>query len=320
MGLVATTPIPTLNGWRRAIDLRPGDIIFDQAGCAQPVRSVQQYIPSTCYRVAFDDGLDLEGDTHMALPLQDKTYRDNLSRWIKNRGKKYSKPLRSQQKLLQVNDLVKKEPETWSVQVCEPVQYTWKDLPVPPYVMGIWLGSLRPSGRNLVGEMDFEKVKKRCRQHGFFLKTSRKVTPKSVFEFRPSVKETFLFAGADIPTTLPFSYIESSPEQRQELLEGLVDSNCYISWDTHEKKYFIHEAHYPTIRRYQALVESLGCKTMLYTPQNSKTYRLGFRLDDKNGRLKRRYIRKIKKIDPKQCVHVIADRPFLASEGFIAAC
>lgn len=320
MGLVATTPIPTLDGWRRAIDLRPGDLIFDQAGCAQPVRSVQQYIPSACYRVAFDDGLDLVGDAHMALPLQDKTYRDNLSRWVKNRGKKYSKPMRAQPKIIAMDELVKGETKTWSIQVCEPVQYTWKDLPVPPYVMGVWLGSLRPSGLNLVGRMDVERVRKRCRRHGFFIKVGRSRHFKKMFEFRPSIKDTFLFAGADIPTTLPFSYIESSPEQRRELLEGLIDANSYVRWDEDEKKYCIYDAHYSTIRRYQALVESFGCKTMLYLPENTSNYRLAFRLDDKNGRLKRRYVRKIKKIDPKQCVHVIADRPFLASEGFISVC
>jgi hypothetical protein len=300
--------------------LRPGDLVFDQAGCAQPVRSVQQYIPSACYQVSFDDGLGLEGDSHMALPLQDKTYRDNLSRWVKNRGKKYSKPLRSKIKLLSMDELVKKEPETWSIQVCEPLQYTWKDLPVPPYVMGIWLGSLRPSGRNMVGKMDLERVRKRCRGHGFFMKVKQFNVGRFKFEFRPSIKDTFLFAGADIPTTLPFSYVESSPEQREELLEGLIDACFYVVWDNHEKKYAIYEPHYPTVRRYQALVESLGCKTMLYTPEIGPNYRLTFRLEDKNGRLKRRYIQKIKKIDPKQCVHVIVDKPFLASEGFISVC
>jgi replicative DNA helicase len=325
MALTADTPVPTANGWVRAADLRVGDVVFNPSGGAQPVKVVQTYIPDSCYRVQFDDGLTLEGDRRLTLKLQTKNYRDAYSKWIKNRGKKYSKPNRSNLAPRTMHELYKgdlRHPDgrwQYSVQNVEPLAFPWVDLPVPPYVFGIWFGSLGPTGRHYVRTMDVEHVKKRLRQYGFTILVKKRKNGTKVLEFRPSVKDSFLFAGAEIPKNVPFYYILSAPEQRRELLEGILDSGT-CNFHAKLQKHAIFDKRMDVIRRFQSLLESLGYKTVLDKRPDRAHYNLFFRKNPKNSPLARRFVRKVAKVEPKACVHVAADDQIVVGEGFIPVC
>jgi hypothetical protein len=326
MGIAAQTPVPTPDGWRRAIDLREGDLVFTQLGTPQEVKSVQAYMADPCFRVHFDDGLSLDGDRHMTLPLQDKVYRDNLSEWLKNRGKKYAKPNRSPLRMRRVKDLHNKplvfenNRKIWSVQNCSPVAYPWRDLPVQPYVFGAWFGSMTRTKRHVVAKENVQKINKRLRQHGFLV-VAGKVFGKgrNYIEFRPSVKDSFLFADALIPNDLPFYYIESAPEQRIELLEGLIDAG-FFKKSPGVDRFSVTRSHWGTARRAQMLVESLGYKTKMEKRDDKPGFRLSFSYTNKNTAFSRRYLVGIDKIKPRQCAHIITNEQFLAGEGFISVC
>ena len=227
MALAATTKIPTSTNWVKMGDLLGEDILFDNLGNPTSIKTIQHYTPAECYEVEFDDGLTIQGDKHLTLHLQDRLWRCTFSKFKhyprkqKMRGSK--KPLQ----VMTVEELcgaALRRPDNrleYSVPNCLPVKYAPRDLPVPPYVFGVWFATLSPTGRHWLRNQPFNKMQRIFRNYGHFIKTTKHKNGDTMFDIRPSMRESFLFAGVDIPTSLPFYYLDGSVEQRIELLNGL---------------------------------------------------------------------------------------------------
>jgi hypothetical protein len=116
--------------------------------------------------------------------------------------------------------------------------------------------------------------------------------------------------------------LDGSVAQRKELLEGLVDSG-FIKKSKNSSLYTARNANYKLLRKIQGLVESLGVKTTLHTPYDTPSYTLKFRI---NGNfptiygINRRYVTKVQKITPKNCILIQTGTQYLIGEGFIPAC
>ena len=167
-----------------------------------------------------------------------------------------------------------------------------------------------------------DKMQRIFRNYGHFIKTRKHKNGLTLFDIRPSVRDSFLFAGLNIPTSLPFYYLDGSVAQRIELLEGLIDGG-FIKKYKNSNLYVAKNANYHLMRKIQGFVESLGVKTTLYTPEKTPTYTLKFRIKDDFSVLygtNRRFVTKITKIPPKPCVHIETEGQFLVGEGYIPAC
>lgn len=325
MALVATTKIPTSTSWVLLNDVLKEDVLFDEHGQPTTIKTIQHYTPEVCYEVEFDDGLVIQGDKHLTFHLQDRVWRNCFTRYKnypatkKRRG--FSRPLVK----LPVTDM---EPLrigsrlNYSVPNCLPIQYGHRDLPVPPYIFGVWFGSLTPMGRLWAREKPMNKMQRIFRAYGYFIKTSKHKNGDTMFDIRPSIRESFLFAGLNIPKSLPFYYLDGSVGQRMELLEGLIDSGFIVKYKN-SNQYAAKNANYHLMRKIQGLVESLGVKTTLHTPSNSASYTLKFRMKDDFAVLygtNRRFVTKITEIPPQPCVHIETGGQFLVGEGFIPVC
>ena len=321
MAITINTPIPTHSGWKPAGDVQKGDILFDNQGKPVTVKTVQIYEPKHCYEVTLDDGLTISGDANMTLVMQDKVWRDKMS----NNKKKTTRCRFITRKVSELRPEDLRLPDrsrAFSIPTCGPVQYANKDLPVPPYIFAVWLACSTKNGRLWVNKRPIEKMKKIFRGYGFFISTKKAGNRNELFYIRPSVRDSFLFAGADIPTTLPLSYAEASIEQRIELLEGFCDSGK-VRFNTARNKWESRSPDYSFIRRLQGLVESLGMKTTLHSPWRDLYYTLSFHKNyDKTtpyGKI-RRFIDKIDEIEPKKCIFIDTGTQILAGEGYIAVC
>lgn len=321
MAIAADTPVPTPNGWSLASNLKPADHVFKSRGGAQAIGSVQMYIPTECYRVVFDDGLEVVGDKHMALALQDKVWRHHRQNWINGRGSKYAKRFRRPLKVKTLAELAgegvldRRNRKLWSLQTVAPLEYPTMDLPVPPYVFGLWIGSRKPSGRHFATGKDFNQLQRMVRQFGFSL-TKNNYHGRTEINFRPSVRESFTYARAEIPNEIPQYYLEANVESREMLLQGLIDARNARKKGT---RYVITDA-WLSIRRKQQLVESLGYKTNLTKRPSATQYDLFFHKNDAHPEKTHRYLTKVEKIKPRQCVHVAVDDEFVIGEGFISVC
>ena len=230
MAIAASMSIPTSTSWVKVGDLLGEDILFDNKGNPVSIKTIQHYTPAECYRVEFDDGLTVDGDKNMLFHLQDRNWRINFThfknyqRTQKMRGMR--RPLIEKTALELLDEPVRDVNNRLrhSVPNCLPVNYAHRDLPVPPYIFGVWFGSLTPTGRLWAREKSMNKIQRIFRAYGFFIKTSRHKNGDTMFDIRPSIRDSFLFAGLNIPQSLPFYYLDGDVGQRRDLLEGLIDS------------------------------------------------------------------------------------------------
>ena len=328
MALTADTQIPTSEEWVRLDMLNKEHVVFDQLGQPTTINTIQHYTPTECYELEFDDGLSIQGDRNLVFMLQDKKWRDRLGESLRLKDRKMYRGMRRPLVRLTVEELYdnglhhKDGRLNYSVPNCLPVQYGYKDLPVPPYIFGVWFASLTPVGRMWLRDKPLNKMQRIFRSYGHFIKTYKHKNGHVLFDIRPSVRDSFLFAGLPIPTSLPFYYLDGNVDQRKELLSGLIDGG-FIKKYKDSNLHVAQDPNYHLMRKIQGLVESFGIKTTLHTPGQTSSYALKFRLDEdfpiiygKN----RRFVTKITKIPPKPCVHVDTGTQFLVGEGFISVC
>lgn len=324
MAVAAETPVPTPKGWVVASELRAGDFVFNPRGGLQQIGAVHAYIPGECYTAHFSDGLQVTGDRHLSFAFQDKTWRSHHDQWFKNQSSKFAKkkfrrPLKvCSMGWLSTDNLVDaRGRHKWSLKTTEPLEYPQVDLPVPPYILGLWLGSVTSTGRHYIGDRDFQKMQKMVRRFGFNL--TRTHTKDAQFFFRPSVRESFTVAHAAIPDIIPQSYLEADIKSREELLEGLTDARNIKKSRTKRNTWFVYD-NWRSVRRKQQLAESLGYVTRLDKKQKMSTFLLEITKNATNCEKTRRFLTKIEKIAPKQCIHIAVDGEFVVGEGFLAVC
>lgn len=325
MAIAADTLIPTANGWVKAADLVESDMVFDHLGRPTKIKTIQHFLSKDCYEVEFEDGLTVTGDKNLTLPCQDIIWRDHLSAYKSRKAIKKRRPFSRPLVPIQPTEdlpLMRGPKKIYSVPNCMPVQYPYKDLPVPPYIFAVWFATMTSTGRHWLRERPLNKMQIIFRGYGHTIKTRKHKNGLTLFDIRPSIRDSFLFAGASIPTNIPFSYIDGSVEQRIELFHGFFDAGLIKNYKR-SNLYVAKEANYGLIRKIQALVESLGLKTVLHTPSNSSSYTLKFRMNGNFDELygtHRRFIVKITKIAPKQCIHIETGTNFLVGEGYIPVC
>ena len=326
MAVASSTPVPTPNGWVQAGSLSVGDYVFAADGSPCKLTVAHHYKASKCYRLEMDDAISLVGDQHLAMELQNNKWRIRNCEYTHFKSTKkrkgFKRPLvkRTLEQLAEPDALLHKGKRSeYSLPNCGPVQYPAVDLPVPPYVMGIWFATKRPSGRHTGVGLDIEAIRKRMRGSGFYLAVRKHKNGRPVLQFRPSIKESFLFADALPPSDIPSQYMHAGVEQRQELLDGLIDGGFVVN-HKNTNNFFGTFAAYGDARMLQELVESLGVKSTLSYKAIHRAYSLKFCHKSTNPLFFRRFLKKIEAVEPVECSHLLSDRPILVGEGFLAVC
>lgn len=198
-GLPLDTPIPTVDGWKTMEDLRVGDIIFDEFGRQTKVVGKSEVKDKDCYEIIFDDTTTVISDDEHLWKLSDGTIV-NASKLRKGDKINTSKPL-----------------------VIDDIQ-----LPIDPYVLGIWLGD----GRNRGGEVSsaddfvFEEIQRRGYEVGDNINKKCGGCPsRTIYNLTKELRKLNLLHNKHIPTI----YLRASYNQRLDLLRGLMDSDGYAN-------------------------------------------------------------------------------------------
>lgn len=213
------TPVFTPTGWVRHGDLRPGDHVFGRDGRPVQVLAISED-GSADQEVTFTDGgvicchsahewLIFDRGQHRPTETILETRAMAASDlWLGPRG-------RGGRGRYQVD-----------ANVCLECQTA--ELPLPPYVLGAWLGDGSTSKNCITHHPDDQPVIDKIERLGF-ARTSLCVhatTGIHTSYFRGLyrvLKQTGLLGHKHIPST----YLTSSVEQRLELLAGLVDTDGY---------------------------------------------------------------------------------------------
>lgn len=200
-GLPLKTPIPTPNGWTNMKDIKVGDELFDQYGKVCKVTKKSKVKIKPCYKITFDDKTSVVCDDEHLWSLSDG-------------------------KIKCVTDLTIDD----KINVCKPVEYEKQNLPIEPYLLGLWLGDGRNRNAEItVGDQDLEtlnNITNRGHKLGkLYRYGDRKCIQITVLDTTHKLRELNLLHNKHIPDI----YLRSSFEQRLELLRGLMDSDGNVN-------------------------------------------------------------------------------------------
>lgn len=204
-GLALDTPIPTPHGWSTMATLCVGDTVFDSRGKPCVVVGKSQVHNRDCYRITFDDTTEVVcDDQHLWVVDGDVVSAANLFENHRRYGRAYRKVL-----------------------LAGAVQLPNADLPIHPYVLGVWLGD----GKHTSGEVSkpdaavWEQIKASGYQIGADISASDRCRAHTVLGIRGKLSQLGLLGNKHIPQ----EYLRASIEQRIELLRGLMDSDGSVN-------------------------------------------------------------------------------------------
>ncbi|MBF0350911.1 MAG: phage terminase large subunit [SAR324 cluster bacterium] len=245
--LEVNTPIPTPDGYKRIVDLVPGDKVFDETGaiCAVVARS-EIFTSRTVYRVTTDDGdsivADSEHDWVVRLCRKHKKYRVYNTQELYQRTlnmKDYRKPLVQRQGALELPP---------------------KRLNIPPYVLGVWLGDGRTTSGFITSGVheDQEFIRSEIQRSGYPIRSHKDRKNFGVLGLQKQLRAMGLLGNKHIPA----EYLRGSKEQRLSLLQGLIDTDGYVSPTGQVEFTSVNHNLAQCVRQ---LVNSLGYKASLIT-------------------------------------------------------
>ena len=218
------TPIPTPEGWKTAVDIKVGDVMFGRDGKPTKVTGVYPQGKKQIYEVHLSDGRTVEAaDEHLWSVYQAgrKGLQTLNTAAILNTGLKQGRAYKFR---LPMNDAV---------------EYPEADLPVNPYVLGAFLGNgakdaqhvlALSSGNDFVPNEIAKIIKCRTKKRKsaytwyFYKEDDSRFSSKNY----PDEYDALLTQTKCGDKYIPDIYKTASIEQRWALLQGLFDTDGCI--------------------------------------------------------------------------------------------
>lgn len=330
MAILATQKVLTLDYWKLASDLVPGDLVFDHHGNISKVTLVHKYRSEDCYEVMFNDYLSVAGDKHLTLPTETRIRRDLIHKYQGKRKFTAKFKYFTAEQLATMPLLNNRGRKNYSVPTTDPIKLPHQTLPVPPFLFGYWFFAHLYNDMMAPQAEYAEFVHSKFEEHGYKVSLHRKSTSGRVeFTTTPTIRSHLV---PFVPTKIPNNYLWGSPEQRLELLSGIMHAKRR-QYDEKTDKFTFSSRHRSVITQVQALAESLGCRTRVEHDTSINRFylfiktRLRLLVNQKSPPIKvhqsRRYVTQISKLPSQLCVHIETNSPqgtFLVEEGFIAVC
>ena len=368
--LAVTTPIPTPTGWTTMLDLQVGDTVFDDNGTPCTVTGTSPiYLGNRVYEIEFDDGTVIRaGADHLWLTMNESERMRELrhtehwrakrraTRPRRGRGLKPWTVERNEANRKYGDDLVTGTVRTTeqiagtvqghgaqgralnhSIKTASPLQLPQRsDLPIHPYVLGVWLGDGTSScGALTIGEKDQCDLIFQLRMCGRSV-----VDRKDPISFGvPDLHKELRLSGLLNNKHIPREYLRASREQRIALLQGLMDTDGTAN---PTKGCVFYNTNLPLMISVRELLLTLGVKANIssWTARvNGKecglaygisfvapfpVFRLGRKLRNqvtpRRATCFRRYIKHVTEVptEPTKCITVSSSsKLYLCSESFI---
>lgn len=230
--------LPTPSGWTTMGALKVGDELFDEKGQLCRVKKCSPVMQKhNCYEIYFEDGSSIVADA------------DHL--WPTKKG------------LVKTVDLLK---DDYSIGCTEPIQCAEKELPIDPYVLGLWLGDGHSKVAMYSGAKDdIEALSKIVSETGFKVgpvtkEKDRTVYYQRIFGLQTLLREQGLVNNKHVPE----KYLRGSIKQRLALLQGLMDTDGSI--DKFRQCGF-NTTNPRLAEAFQELLRSLGIKPKFFVKQ-----------------------------------------------------
>lgn len=232
--LALDTAIPTVNGWKANGDIVAGDMIFDERGRPARVLAAHEVtMPDSMFRVYFTGGTWIDaGGEHLwtawdfsarkALRSFDGLFPDDWPNWhpYLNRWKNCLSP--SGPRTVTTTEMYESQrahrehQANWGIPNTLPLILPDADLPLDPYLLGVWLGDGTASSGTYTG-MD------QLLSESYVVKKDPRT--KDVAYRVPGLTADLKRHGLLNNKHVPSVYLRASVSQRLALLQGLMDTD-----------------------------------------------------------------------------------------------
>lgn len=232
--LALDTEIPTPDGFKLMRDLKVGDLVYGTDGKACHVIAATDVMRGRpCYEVEFSTGEVIVADAKHEWVTDSRYDRDRL----KGRNNKHIGPKPSVKTTEEIAASVFCRGEhNHRIEVAAPVDGVCHELPIPPYLLGLWLGDgATNSSRFTCSDKDVEiierikalgypvhKVKGSC---AWSISTGLKDRDSKTNSFQVQLRRLGVLGNKHIPN----AYMNAPFSDRLELLQGLMDTDGFIS-------------------------------------------------------------------------------------------
>lgn len=221
------TPIPTPEGWKLMREIKVGDQIFDNNGNISNVIAVSPITENRlCFKIIFGDGSYI---------IADANHKWYVERNCLHEGK--PKVLTTEELRHDLHSTLKsgKQRNRWAIPLTKPLNLPEKNFSIDPYLFGYWLGDGHSySGNITVGDQDLKDIIKILNFIGFKVKKQWDRTAWTLKVQKNSNNDILLYTKLSNLNVLknkhiPINYLRSSYSQRLSLMQGLMDSDGYVS-------------------------------------------------------------------------------------------
>lgn len=319
--LALDTPLPTPTGWTTMGAVKEGDELFDERGQrCRVLRTTPVMIGRPCYRLGFSDGSSVVADAeHQWLTVSEKARRSVIIERYKRDGReetlrrgtdqRHKRTFPSVVTTLDIANSLRSQGK-WNHQIDNTLAINLPEanLPISPYVLGVWLGDGTSSAGSLCCYE--EELKIAVGAEGIYLVP--RASDPHMFTMR-GIQRTLRQMGVLNHKHIPISYLRSSAPQRIALLQGLMDTDGHCAKDGVCEFTSVSER---LARGFYELVCSLGLRAswmehraMLSGRDVGPRYRVQFSAPFPVFRLARKLVRQSK---PKQHRSKISYRTIVA--------
>lgn len=229
------TLIPTPAGWTTMGDLDVGDEVFDENGKPTTVIAATEWMyDHTCYEVVFSDGNTIVADAGHLWLTENKLERRAYDR-VRHPNDRtlsttHTPKVRTTEEIRDtlLTTVGGRLGPNHSIRVAGPVEFEARNLPIDPYVLGVWLGDgTTANGSVTIHHNDIEIIQ-RIESTGWkAVKVPSALTLWRVEGLTAHLRKMGLIGNKVIPP----EYLIASIDQRLALLRGLMDTDGTVSRD-----------------------------------------------------------------------------------------
>ena len=215
-GLDVETPMLTAAGWKRFGDLQVGDLVHAEDGSLTEVTYVSPERTLDCYRVTFGDGQTLVCDSEHVWRVWDR-YGHDPSAWASHRGKGAWRTIATPE-LAETHRCGARGDTRYSVSSKRIIDRPTADLPIDPYLLGVWLGDGETRGAR-IATVD-PQILQAFVDAGYELGANNAITT-NILGLHKQLRELGVLGNKHVPDV----YLTASQDQRLALLRGLMDTD-----------------------------------------------------------------------------------------------
>lgn len=275
-GLPLDTEIPTINGWKTMKTLNVGDKVFDKDGkiCNVIVKSKVHYNP--CYKINFSKHFSITADCDHRWFIYFKTQKNGKHKGINKEVIMTTKELFDWMN----NHDMKNGFDVPKIYLAKALDLKEKNLPLDPYVLGLWLGDGTAENGRITQELG-AKSWEILEGKGFKLsknhehREDKHAETRNVYGLMSILKQIGVLNNKHIPD----EYLLSSYNQRINLLRGLMDADGY--YDKIHKTFVMRTNYKWQADGMMKLINSLGVKATITTVYSKGSYKEGYSYDIK---------------------------------------